>query len=187
MNKIDKAIKQIDHVMNVPSAEEIEELGAAKYKACEFTKRRDYLKNLKPWHEKILRMVVLEGKQPMRIADELDMNLQWVQKIIESDISKERMTEMAEQSTIKEAKIRVASLADKAAQVLEEILNSTDKEMIDLKARVAKDILDRAGIREAQEQKFTYEHIFQSIRSAIEDTSQKMEEEAERTKLIGNS
>lgn len=135
---------------------------------------RTYLHRLRPWHDKVL-LALLEGKTPSDIGREVGCHPTWVVKIWKSEVGRKRLAELGEKVDLGAVKERISNLASKAAEILEEILNSGDPNLIDLKARVAKDVLDRAGVKEAEKHNITYESIFRSIKDAIEETSNEIE------------
>jgi len=164
--KADKALKDLKKALPTKSAAEI------KAKSVQGDR---YLKKISPWHDEILKRVALKGDKPGQIERDLGIAMGWVSKIINSDAGKKRMLELIERADVEIVKKKVALLANRALAVLNEILESDDPEILTIKARVAQDLLDRAGVNEPKEHRVTYDHIFKTIRNSIESMSKEME------------
>lgn len=98
--------------------------------------------SLKPQHEKILYLAAM-GHNASRIADEMGMSLQSVSKILQSDRGQFRIAELQHHLYGKSIKKRFQSLASKAADVVENVLDDQNAKA-NIRLKAADMILDRA-------------------------------------------
>lgn len=98
-------------------------------------------------------------------------------RYLKSDAAEDRTRKISGVTSLAELKGEVKGLAAKALDIIHDVLYSNDPDFKHLRVKLAQDILDRCGIKEAEEHVVTHNVIYDSMTQAIKDTAKEIAEE----------
>ena len=112
-------------------------------------RRNVTVKHMTDRHQEIIRRIV-RGEKPTEVAAAVGMTKAWVSTCIHSPILRKRIEQLQGEADEKAVDIRtrLLEISDSALDVLENIVkkqNDANDAPLNLRASVAKDLLDRAG------------------------------------------